>query len=354
MPLIRKITLFPFTLLYGLAVALRKGLYGLKIYKRISFDFPIISVGNLSTGGTGKTPHIEFLIRFLITKYKPATLSRGYGRKTKGFRFVNANESFTESGDEPAQLKHKFPELTVAVGENRVLAIPEIIKHHPETDVLLLDDAFQHLPILPGINILLSEYEIPFFNDMQLPSGNLRESRKAAHRANIILITKCPDDLGEKEMQEIKGKIKRYSKAPVFFTNMIYGKAYNWFSNETAIDFLNNYDNLFLVCGIARPGYLIRHLKQQNAKLETRVFNDHHAFSTNEINAIMKHFKSLPGDNNLLLTTEKDAIRLMPFQKRFEENKIDLFCIPVETGFLKDEAGFCQIIETFIQSFKKQ
>jgi tetraacyldisaccharide 4'-kinase len=207
---------------------------------------------------------------------------------------------------------------------------------------------------LAGLNILLTEYEKPFFDDMLLPSGNLREAKSSAGRADMILVTKCPEELDKGTRKFFSEKIKKYSRAPVFFTKLDYGKAYHWINRQKSTTDLGEYDYILLVCGIARPGYLIQHVKQQNRQLSVKAFNDHHVFSANEIKSIINQYASLPGEKKLLLTTEKDAVRLMPWKNRFEESKIDLFCIPVETAFLQEEAGFREIIKTFIQSFKNQ
>lgn len=192
MSIFLKIILAPFTLLYQSITSIRNKLYDSGKWHSATFNLPVINVGNLNVGGSGKTPHIEYIIALLRSQYKIATLSRGYGRKTKGFLIASESSSVTEIGDEPAQIKDKFPDIIVSVGEDRLLAIPQLLRKYPDTDVILLDDAFQHRSVRPGLNILLTTFDKPFYEDHVLPLGRLRESPQGYKRADIIIVTKCP------------------------------------------------------------------------------------------------------------------------------------------------------------------
>jgi tetraacyldisaccharide 4'-kinase len=249
--------LLPLSLLYRFGLALRSSLYRAGIYKRTEFDLPIISVGNLSTGGTGKTPHIEYLIRLLRARYPVSTLSRGYGRKTSGFRVAGAADTADTIGDEPMQYHYKFNDISVAVGEQRALAVPELLVERPETQIVLLDDAFQHLAILPGMNILLTEYGRLYTRDNLLPAGNLREPRSAASRADILIVTKCPPALGAEEQVAIRAELAPLPHQSLYFTTLDYEAPVPVAGESTEI--LS--PNLLLLTGIARPGPLLEHLK---------------------------------------------------------------------------------------------
>ncbi len=213
-----RILLLPFALLYGIGVGFRNLLYKVGLLKSVHFNLPVISVGNLSVGGAGKSPHIEYLIRWLDQYIGVAMLSRGYGRKTIGFQLVNTFNNSEQAGDEPLQIKRNFPNVPIAVGESRAFGVPELVKYHPETQCVLLDDAFQHLSVTPGMNILLTEFNRPFTRDWLLPAGRLREWRYEYRRADIIIVTKCPEDLSAQQRQRMLLEIDPFPRQRVYFS----------------------------------------------------------------------------------------------------------------------------------------
>jgi tetraacyldisaccharide 4'-kinase len=242
--------LYPLSLLYGVIIWIRNKLYDAGIISSIQFSVPVISVGNLSTGGTGKTPHIEYLINLLQYEYKVATMSRGYKRRTQGFYLAGQNTDAGTIGDEPMQFHLKYPEVAVSVCEDRMTGIPRLLGEKAEIEVVLLDDAFQHRSVKPGLNILITDYAKPFYKDFILPFGSLRESRKAYKRADIIIVSKCPDQLDESQKESIRSRIKPLPHQSLFFTGIAYRPMVNFFSGA---EFRPVKPNIILVCGIAKP-----------------------------------------------------------------------------------------------------
>ncbi len=340
--------LIPFSFIYGAIVWIRNWMYDKKILKSSSFNFPLICVGNLAVGGTGKTPMVEYLIRLLKKDYKTATLSRGYKRKTKGFGIAEEDTTALEIGDEPMQFYKKFPDVTVAVGEERLVAIPQILQDRPETQLIILDDAFQHRSVQAGLNILLTEYKDLYTRDLPLPAGDLRDVRASAKRAQIIVVTKCKQHLSEEERQAIIEEldIKPYQK--VFFTEIQYGKPYHLFLNKE-MDIPVGTD-ILLVCGIANPGPLKDFLAKHFRSYDMVRFSDHHIFNTDDLNEIKRQFEKIKSSNKIILTTEKDGVRM----KKFENDLVDfpLYVIPIQHHFLFDEAeSFNREVLDFIKSF---
>jgi tetraacyldisaccharide 4'-kinase len=241
--------LLPVTWVYGSIILLRNKLYDKNILKSSSFNFPVICVGNLATGGTGKTPMTEYLIRLLKDKYKTATLSRGYKRKTVGFAIADTGTTALEIGDEPMQFHQKFPDITVAVGEERVVAIPQLLHERPDTELIILDDAFQHRQVRAGLNIILTDCNNLYTRDLILPAGDLRDVRSSSKRADMIIVTKCRADLSETERNAIIKEINPSNRQTVYFTTIVYGRSYHLFTRET-LD-ISADCGILLVCGIA-------------------------------------------------------------------------------------------------------
>ena len=334
MKLIRKIT-FPFVPLYYAVTSLRNTLYNLGVKKSTSFNFPVICVGNLSVGGTGKTPMIEYLINLLKTDYKVAILSRGYKRKTTGF--VLANESSTAEliGDEPFQFYTKFsPEILVAVDADRVHGIQQLQSFKNKPEVVLLDDAFQHRKVKAGLNVLLTTYSNPYFFDVVLPTGNLREPRNSAKRADIIVVTKCPDNLSETEKATYIAKIKPRSNQKVFFSFINYSNTLISASNTKSLDELPSFT---LVTGIANATPLIDFLTRKELNFEHLNYKDHHEFTTEDIVVLQS--------KSLIVTTEKDFMRL----KHYKGLANKLYYIPI-TVKLTEQEVFNTIIQKFVTS----
>lgn len=302
--------LFPFAILYDLVTTIRNYFYDKGIFKSTSFNIPVISVGNLSVGGTGKTPQIEYLIRLLQENKKVAVLSRGYKRKTKGFVLLNDSHTAEGVGDEPLQFFKKFSNtsnISIAVDANRVNGIQQLQKL-VNPDVILLDDAFQHRKVKAGFYVLLTKYNDLYTNDFILPTGNLRESRRGAKRANMVVVTKCPENLSEAEQQEITKKLKIKKGQDVFFSSISYHSKTKG-DHYIDVDKLNAYDEIVLITGIANPAPLLQFLEEKECIINHLKFPDHHDFSDKDLEKIKSNIRS-KSEKKLLLTTEKDYMRL--------------------------------------------
>ncbi len=331
MKILRKM-LIPFALLYGFVTWSRNLFYNAGILKSKSYDLPVICVGNLNAGGTGKSPMIEYLLKFLLPEYKVATLSRGYKRSTKGYKLLSGNETAAEVGDEPLQFKRKFNKAMVAVDADRQNGISKLQQENPE--IILLDDAFQHRKVKAGLNILLTAYNDLYVNDFMLPTGYLREPTVGAERAKIVVVTKCPPKLTEQEMETIRGKLRLQNYQQLYFSFIDYDEEI--ISEETKAKLSSLKDKKFtLVTGIANPKPLVNYLNQKGFDFNHRVFKDHHNFTEAEIVQLNKE--------PLLLTTEKDYVRL---HKNFKKGQ--LFYLPVKTAFLNKEEEFKKEILKFV------
>jgi len=324
-----RIILFPFAVVYALITEIRNFLYDKKILKSTSFDIPIINVGNLSVGGTGKTPQIEYLIRLLQKEYKIAVISRGYKRKSKGFILADDTATPEKIGDEPYQIFKKFKPVTVAVAENRTEAIRKVLdKISP--DVILLDDAYQHRKVKAGLNILLTPFNRPFYKDFILPAGNLRECRYRANRADLVIVTKIPNTLNLDEKLSFNQAVNRYVNAPVFFSKINYDTQVYSKQGTLKLEKLREF-SVLLVTGIANPKPLYAFLSEKNINFESLKFGDHHHFSLDDIKQIKKSFEKMQNQKKIILTTEKDYVRL---QKHFDK---DLFYLPIQTNVIENE-----------------
>ncbi len=343
--------LFPFSLVYGGAVWLRNYLFNKAVFRSTDFNFPLICVGNLAVGGTGKTPMTEYLIRLLRPQYQVATLSRGYKRKTKGFAIANEATTALEIGDEPMQFHEKFPDVSVAVGEERLVAIPQLLHSKPDTGVIILDDAFQHRQVKAGLNILLTEYRNLYTRDLMMPAGDLRDVRSSGKRADIIIVTKCPGNLPETERQALVKEIKPDAHQTVYFTEIVYAQPYHLFS-KAPIDF-GPATEILLVCGIANPRPLKDFLAKQVHTYEMLRYADHHIFSISDLEDIKKQFEAIATPNKMILTTEKDAVRLHKFAQ--ELSALPIGVIPIEHAFLFGQAdAFAAQVTGFVGRFSQK
>lgn len=341
-----RILLFPFSWLYYLITQIRNILYDRGIKPSVKFELPVICVGNLVVGGSGKTPMIEHLIRLLQSSYKVATLSRGYGRTTKGIRIASAVDNASTLGDEPYQFYSKFGStITVAVGEERALAIPTILQEGPETQIILLDDGFQHRRVQPGFSILLTDFNKPFYNDFLLPSGRLRESRWNARRADVIVVTKCPEEISADEMITIEKCIRNYAMKPVFFTTIRYGNPTPFQSQKSTSP-----QDVVLITGISNSKPLLHYVSHNFNLVKHLRFNDHHNYTTSDIDMIANLWKA----NNKLsfITTEKDKVKLdVPaFSEKLKG--LSMFYMPIEIDFLKGGKDFDEIILNLVDDRK--
>lgn len=346
-----RILLFPFSLLYGLVVYIRNYLYDKNILKSYSFNLPIICVGNLSVGGTGKSPMVEYLIRLLKDRYEIATLSRGYKRKTKGYALANPQTTALDIGDEPMQFHAKFRDVSVAVGEERIVAVPQLLHDKPHTQTIILDDAFQHRPIRAGLNILLTDCNNLFTRDFFLPTGDLRDQRASYKRAQIIVVTKCPPNLSEEEKNKIKKEISPKQGQQLFFTTIEYGTPYHIITKNERPITIN--DEILLVCGIANPAPLKNYLTANAKTYYEQAFSDHHIFRIDDLEDITTKLANINADEKLIITTEKDAVRLEKFSNELLE--LPVFVLPVKHSFLFSEGmQFDNSINTFIQNFSHE
>ncbi len=347
-----RVLMSPFALLYGGIVKMRQLSYQLQLLRSSRFDVPTIVVGNLSTGGVGKSPHIEYLIRLLEPYINVAVLSRGYKRKTEGFRLVQPENTALEVGDEPLQFKRKYPSVPVAVGERRAYAIPQMLYQHPDIQTILLDDAFQHLAVQPYLNVLVTEYSRPYTKDYILPMGNLREGRSGAERADIIIVSKCPTDMQEAEKQSFIKDINPYSLQKVFFSYYDYATPNHIFDPSVKFE-LDAETEVLLVTGIARVDYLVENLSQRVKAVTTLAFEDHRIFSNYDVAHVKTLFDQMTGRKKVILTTEKDATRLELHKDYIVDNQLNIFAIPVEVKFLFDEqAAFDEEIKQRLLDFK--
>lgn len=339
-----RVLLFPFSILYDLITRVRNYLYDTGRRGSVQFEANVIAIGNLTVGGTGKTPHVEYLIRLLKDRYKVATLSRGYGRKTKGFRLADESSSAKTLGDEPYQYFRKFgKEIVVAVGEERALAVPSILLEHPEVKVILLDDAYQHRSVRPLLNILLSDYNRPFYEDYLLPSGRLRESRKGANRADAVIVTKCPDLISFTEKENIQNHLSKYihKEVPVFFTGIKYGTPVKVFTGEASWQG----KKIVLFTGLANAKPLVEYLKTNYALAEHLSFSDHHDYKEADIEVILATFNSLnKNQDHILMTTEKDMVKFFELPLKNKLERVPFFYIPIEIYFLEGKEKFDSLV----------
>lgn len=344
-----RILLLPFALLYWLAIAVRNWLYDKNISRSSSFGLPLICVGNLSVGGTGKSPMVEYLVRLLKNQFKVATLSRGYKRKTKGYALAGPATTALEIGDEPMQFHLKFPDVPVAVGEERLVAIPQLLHDKPDTETIILDDAFQHRSVKAGMNILLTDCNNLFTRDFYLPTGDLRDLKSSYKRAQIIVVTKCNPSITSEEKQKIIKEINPQKGQQVFFTSIEYGEVYHILDRKTTS--LTENTEVLLVSGIANPRPLEALLEKYCKSYHIMPYSDHHIFTIDDLKDIGKKFSNLEAENKIILTTEKDAVRLVKFNTEIADWPI--YVIPVRHHFLFGEGEiFNQSVINYIRAFQ--
>lgn len=350
--------LYPISFLYGMGVGLRNKLFDWKVLQSRSFNIPIICIGNITVGGTGKTPHTEYLIKLLQDDFHVAVLSRGYKRKTKGFILANTESSVGSIGDEPYQIKRKFPQISVAVDEKRVRGIEKLCQqNNPKVEVILLDDAFQHRYVDAGLNIVLTDYHRLFCEDTLLPVGRLREPEKAKNRAHIIIVTKCPDTIKPIDFNIISKRLKLFAYQKLYFSSFKYGDLTPVFPESGAtpreLQSLGRDENVLLVTGIASPTVLETELRKYTSKIQSVTFGDHHNFKNKDIKLITEQFNKL-GDKKLIITTEKDATRLATHPAVSKELKACIYALPIEIIILqKQEDTFNKSIINYVRKNKR-
>lgn len=339
--MIRKI-LYPISFLYGLIISIRNKAFDLGWLNSRSFDIPVIAVGNLNVGGTGKSPMIEYLIRLFNDPYQTAVLSRGYGRKTKGFLLANPDCTALELGDEPFQFYRKFKGLQVAVDEKRVRGIETLQRLKPDLDLVLLDDAFQHRYVKAGMYILLTAFEKLYVDDFLLPTGTLREGRKGADRADLIIVSKCPPDISEKKRLDIINRIAPKKHQEVFFSAIAYDE--HIYANDDKMD-LNELGEhkILLVTGIANSKPLVEFLRKNKLDVEHLEFADHQFIGKQEQKRISSKFKEMKNERKLILTTEKDFVR------SFLKVTLPVYYLPINTIIMEEGQKFNEIIKNYVR-----
>ena len=332
--------LFPFAIIYGLITELRNLLYDAGIFRTYSIPVKSLCVGNLSVGGTGKTPHVAWIAEMYCDRLNVVILSRGYGRKSHGFFWVDQNGSAESFGDEPLLYARKFQErIRVAVCEKRKDGVRQILTEFPKTDLILLDDAFQHRQVKAGLNILLTDYSMPYFKDWMLPTGNLREIRLNSKRADVIVVAKCPE-LSERQESTVLEKINHRSKH-IFFSSVAYAEPVSFNGQNW-----NRPEKILLVTGIANPKPLLEKLSG-DGKIEHIKYPDHHTFSVTDIQEIHQKFDNFGGQGSVILTTEKDFVRLTEKMEQTEIRKYPWYYIPISVR-MKGEEEFKSIIDQYV------
>jgi tetraacyldisaccharide 4'-kinase len=353
-----RLLLIPLSWLYGVLVWVRNYLFDQGVLISKSFRIPIISVGNISVGGTGKTPHVEYLLELLSGDLRVATLSRGYKRKTRDYRIAGINSNATEIGDEPLQIKKRFPETVVAVDRKRVNGVRMLLKHEPAVDVILLDDAYQHRSLKPGFSVLLIPYDHPNDKDHLLPAGNLREPARNRNRANIILITRSPERMKPIERREIVNNMNLSIGQHLYFTSISYGELVPVYEKASQRDtewFRKNAGGVLIVTGIAFPRPIRQYARRISTNLKEISFPDHHTFSTKDMDRISSTYHSLKDEWNelLILTTEKDAMRFREHHVS-DEIRDAMRSVRIHVKFLnEDQANFDQQIRNYVSSNKR-
>ncbi len=323
--------LIPFQILFGSAVFIRKSLYERGVFSRYKAPIPVIAVGNISTGGTGKTPMVDYILSKFSKSYTLGMLSRGYGRKTKGYLAVTSNASADSVGDEPLLLAQKHPSVQVSVCENRPNGIQKMLHDSPKLDAFVLDDALQHLALNPSFKIVLTTFQDPWFMDALLPVGNLREPASAAQQADVVVVTKCPVNLNEQAKKTFRTKLGVLPQQQLFFTTLVYDTHVRGAAKRPLDEFIKT--PFVLLTGVANPSTLMEFLRGLNAAFTHRPFPDHHNFSASEVAALQQL-------NQPILTTEKDAMRLAPYGLK------NLHTLGVRTRFLEDEKQFLKAVRT--------
>ena len=347
----KNIVFYLLSVLYGIVTEARNRMFDRGILKQHSFDLPIISIGNLAVGGTGKTPHTEFIIQQLSKNIKIAVLSRGYKRATKGFVLAGKESTAKTIGDESFQIFSKFPEVTVAVDEKRVRGIGRLMEQCPEIKAIILDDAYQHRHVKAGLSVLLTDYSALYADDFILPYGNLREHKNNSNRADIIVVTKCPDEIQHEEFSKIEQKLNPATHQQLFFSRFEYGNIYPVFSEGKNLSLEKTGEGMaiLLVTGIVSPTPLLNYLKNFTTKITTKFFPDHHDFSKNELYDIEKEFEKMTGFK-IILTTEKDAARLKSNPYLTEKLKKNLYALPLEVKISNNEQDkFIQKIQDYVR-----
>lgn len=319
----------PFTMWYAVGVWFRNLMFNIGLKKQVAPDVTTIGVGNICVGGSGKTPHVEYLIRLLQDDYRVAVLSRGYKRKSSGFVLDDGTHNVAQLGDEPAMIASKYPKVKVAVCEKRVLGVQKLMAMDQPPQVILLDDSFQHRYIKPTINLLLTSYNKPYYQDSIMPYGDLREGRSARFRANIIIVTGTPANLNPIEKHNIVNQLDLQPYQKVFFSTVKYLDPMPLMGGQRLP--LSTVESALVLTGIANPDAMIKYVSEHCA-VEQMVFADHHQFTSGDIKHINRAFSQMPGDRKVIITTEKDAVRMRPMVEKGLLEGLPIYYLPIEVS----------------------
>jgi tetraacyldisaccharide 4'-kinase len=345
-----RVLLLPLALIYGLVIFIRNWLFDKNYLKSSDFNFPLICVGNLSMGGTGKSPMVEYLVELLNKQFRLGTLSRGYKRKTRGYALANQYSTALEIGDEPMQFHSKFPGIAVASCEERLVGIPHLLQDVPDLQAIILDDAFQHRSVKAGFNILLTEYSNLYAHDFFLPTGDLRDQWSSAKRAQVIIVTKCPYNISAETKQKIIRDLEPEASQKIFFTTIEYGTPYHILHRQDEW-IMTPRDEVLLVCGIANPKPLKEYLHAKTHTYYQQDYSDHHIFSIDDLDEIRQKFEAMDAKDKLILTTEKDAVRLLKFTEQLAS--LPMYVLPIRHFFLFGEGQqFNETVTDFITNFR--
>ena len=342
--LFAKMVLLPCSKLYGMVTFMRNKFFDWRLLKESEFNVPIITVGNISVGGTGKTPHVEYLVRAFKDTNRVAVLSRGYRRKTKGFIIAGRRSTPSDIGDEAYQMYHKFQgEIIMAVCEDRVFGINELMRLDPTINLIILDDAFQHRYVKPTVSVLISEYSNPIFEDKMLPYGRLRESARGVNRADVLVVSKCPPNMRPLDYRQVKNEYDLFPSQHLYFSRYAYQHLQPVFPDvATAVpylDWLTEADSILVVAGIGNPKPFVRYIKRFAPRVKVDVYPDHHAYTKKDFEHILARFNSLKGQQRLIVTTEKDAVRIAANPYYNFELRQHTFYLPIEVTFDEFENG---------------
>lgn len=347
--------LTPLSWIYGAVTGVRNWLFDHGVLKEVEYEIPIVGVGNITVGGTGKTPHVEYIVSHLATEYKIAVLSRGYKRKTHGFVLANSHSTPELIGDEPFQIYQKFGmKAQVAVCENRRKGIEELQRLFPDLQLIVLDDAFQHRWVKPKVSVLLMDYHRPVYEDKLLPLGRLRESKLQVNRADMVIVTKCPEDIQPIDFRIKKKDLNLLTYQKLFFSQYEYGSLQPVFPEDSpyraSLANLTEQDGALLLTGIAHPRYFVRHFRKYPFKVKVDHYPDHHDFTRSDIERIIKKFKNVPGARKIIVTTEKDAVRLMHNPYFPQSLKPFTFYLPVTVKMVDalDDSEFIPALKSYL------
>lgn len=353
--LLSMLLLYPISKIYGVVMAVRNKMFDYGILKQQEFDIPIVVVGNIAMGGTGKTPHVEYIVESLLGKYNIGVLSRGYRRATKGFVLASPQSRPEDIGDESYQIYRKFgPDITVAVCEKRADGIRQMREINPALNMIILDDAFQHRYVKPSVSVILTEYNRPVFNDKILPYGRLRESARALNRADMVVVTKCPIDMKPMHYRLFEENLKLFPFQKLYFSRYNYGHLVPIFPDEATdiptLDSLRPDNSVLVITGVANPKPFVRFLRRNKAKVKLKRFTDHHNFTASDMEEIARLFDELPSANKFIVTTEKDAVRILNNPYFPHRLKKSIFYVPIKVEFIdRGDAEFTAGIEKTIR-----